>query len=163
MLSAAEFAKDVATRTELSQADAKAVISHVFAAIGDALLDPKVGGVRTDIGQFVLTEKAARKARNPMTGATVSVPAGYAVKFKFSANVKNEAKALKRGKAAAAAPAAKSAPAKGKVAAKAPAKSAPAKAPAKAAKAAPAKAPVKAAKAPAKAPAKGGLKKIGRR
>ena len=170
MLSAAEFAKDVADRAGISQADAKTCIAAVFAAVGDALLDPSIGGVRTDVGQFALVEKAARKARNPATGETVSIPAGYAVKFKFSSAVKAAVKGMKRGKGASAkaAPAPKAAPAKAtaKTVAKAPAKGgkaavskAPAKAAKPAAKAAPAKAPVKAVAKPAK----GGLKKISRR
>jgi DNA-binding protein HU-beta len=98
-------------------------------------------------GGWSQTQRKARTARNPRTGAAVRVPAGKGVKFTVGATFKDIV-AAKRGTAAAKAPA-KKAPA-----AKAPAKKAPAKAAAKApAKKAPAKA---AAKAPAKkaAPAK---------
>jgi DNA-binding protein HU-beta len=98
-------------------------------------------------GGWSQTQRKARTARNPRTGAAVKVPAGKGVKFTVGATFKDIV-AAKRGTAAAKAPA-KKAPAK-----KAPARKAPAKAAAKApVKKAPARA---AAKAPAKkaAPAK---------
>ena len=105
-------------------------------------------------GGWSQTQRKARTARNPRTGAAVKVPAGKGVKFTVGATFKDIV-AAKRGSAAAKTTA--KAPAK-----RAPAKAAPAratKAPAKAAatrkapaKAAPAKAT--AAKAPAKAAAK---------
>ena len=93
-------------------------------------------------GGWSQTQRKARTARNPRTGAAVKVPAGKGVKFTVGATFKDIV-AAKRGTAAAKAPARK-APAK---AAKAPAKTAARKAPAKAA-------PAKAAKAPAKTAAK---------
>jgi DNA-binding protein HU-beta len=90
-------------------------------------------------GGWSQTQRKARTARNPRTGAAVRVPAGKGVKFTVGATFK-EIVAAKRGTAA-------KAPAK-KTAAKATAKKAPARAAAKApAKKAPARA---AAKAPAK-------------
>jgi len=99
-------------------------------------------------GGWSQTQRKARTARNPRTGAAVKVPAGKGVKFTVGATFKDIV-AAKRGTAAAKAPARKA------PAAKAPAKKAPAKAAAKApAKKAPAR--TAAAKAPAKkaAPAK---------
>jgi DNA-binding protein HU-beta len=98
-------------------------------------------------GGWSQTQRKARTARNPRTGAAVKVPAGKGVKFTVGATFKSVV-AAKRGTAAAKAPAKKA------TAAKAPAKKAPAKAAAKApARKAPAKAAAK--KAPAKkAPAK---------
>ena len=89
-------------------------------------------------GGWSQTQRKARTARNPRTGAAVRVPAGKGVKFTVGATFKDIV-AAKRGTAAAKAPA-KKAPAK---AAKAPAKTAARKA-----------APAKAAKAPAKTAAK---------
>ena len=93
-------------------------------------------------GGWSQTQRKARTARNPRTGAAVRVPAGKGVKFTVGATFKDIV-AAKRGTAAAKAPARKAAPAKATAAKKAPAKKA---APAKtaAAKKAPAK------KAPAK-------------
>ena len=96
-------------------------------------------------GGWSQTQRKARTARNPRTGAAVRVPAGKGVKFTVGATFKDIV-AAKRGTAAAKAPA-KKAPAKKAAPAKAAAKKAPAKsAPAK--KAAPAKTAAK--KAPAK-------------
>ena len=106
-------------------------------------------------GGWSQTQRKARTARNPRTGAAVKVPAGKGVKFTVGATFK-EIVAAKRGTAAAKAPA-KKAPAKASAAkaGKAPAKTTARKAPAKASTA---KAPAKtttAKKAPAKkAPAK---------
>jgi len=103
-------------------------------------------------GGWSQTQRKARTARNPRTGAAVKVPAGKGVKFTVGATFKDIV-AAKRGSAAA------------KSTAKAPAKKAPAK---KAAPARATKAPAKAAatrKAPAKAtpakkaPAKAAAKK----
>jgi DNA-binding protein HU-beta len=111
-------------------------------------------------GGWSQTQRKARTARNPRTGAAVKVPAGKGVKFTVGATFKDIV-AAKRGSAAAKtatkAPArATKAPAKAPArATKAPAKAAPAKATKTAAKAAPAKAaPARAAKTAAKAPAK---------
>ena len=97
-------------------------------------------------GGWSQTQRKARTARNPRTGAAVKVPAGKGVKFTVGATFKDIV-AAKRGTAAAKAPArATKAPAKSAAkatAAKAPARKAPAKA-----------APAKAAKAPAKTAAK---------
>ena len=91
-------------------------------------------------GGWSQTQRKARTARNPRTGAAVKVPAGKGVKFTLGATFKDIV-AAKRGTAAA------------KTAAKAPAK-----------KAAPAKAtPAKAAKAPAKAAAKKAPARAGKR
>jgi len=101
-------------------------------------------------GGWSQTQRKARTARNPRTGAAVKVPAGKGVKFTVGATFKDIV-AAKRGTAAAKptakAPAKKAAPAR---ATKAPAKASPAKAAKAPAKASPAKA----AKAPAKAAAK---------
>jgi DNA-binding protein HU-beta len=100
-------------------------------------------------GGWSQTQRKARTARNPRTGAAVKVPAGKGVKFTTGATFKDIV-AAKRGtaaaKTAAKAPAKKAAPAR---ATKAPAKAAPAKAAKAPAKASPAK-----KAAPAKAPAK---------
>ena len=121
----------------------KAFISTVQQSVkkGEKVSLPGFGG-------WSQTQRKARTARNPRTGAAVKVPAGKGVKFTVGATFKDIV-AAKRGTAAKTTAA--KAPAK-----KAPAKAAkaPAKAPAR--KAAPAKsAPAKAAKAPAKkAPAR---------
>jgi DNA-binding protein HU-beta len=116
-------------------------------------------------GGWSQTQRKARTARNPRTGAAVKVPAGKGVKFTVGATFKDIV-AAKRGTAAAKTTAkapAKKAPAKASPgrATKAPAKSGAAKAPAKAG---PAKASTaKTAKAPAKTAAKKAPAKAARR
>lgn len=104
-------------------------------------------------GGWSQTQRKARTARNPRTGAAVKVPAGKGVKFTVGATFKDIV-AAKRGTAAAKAPAKKTTAAKAP-ARKAAAKATAAKAPAKKApaKASAAKAPAKKAAAK-KAPAK---------
>ena len=131
--------------TNMGKADVERVIKFFIENVqqsvkkGEKVSLPGFGG-------WSQTQRKARTARNPRTGAAVKVPAGKGVKFTVGATFKDIV-AAKRGTAAAKAPA-KKAPAKAtKAPAKAPARKAPAKAPAKATKA-PAKAPAK--KAPAK-------------
>jgi DNA-binding protein HU-beta len=144
----------IVTDTALGKRDVEKVIGAFINTVqqsvkkGEKVSLPGFGG-------WSQTQRKARTARNPRTGAAVRVPAGKGVKFTVGATFKDIV-AAKRGTAAAKAPA-KKAPAKkapARVAAKAPAKKAPARAAAKApAKKAPAKkAPAK--KAPAKAAAK---------
>jgi DNA-binding protein HU-beta len=128
----------------------KREVEKVIGAFIDSVQQSVKKGEKVSLpgfGGWSQTQRKARTARNPRTGAAVKVPAGKGVKFTVGATFKDVV-AAKRGTAAAKAPA-KKAPA-----AKAPAKKAPARAAAKApAKKAPARA---AAKAPAKkaAPAK---------
>ena len=154
-----ELVDKIVSDTTLGRREVDKVINAFIATVeqtvkkGDKVSLPGFGG-------WSQTQRKARVARNPRTGAAVKVPAGKGVKFTVGATFKNTV-AAKRGTAAAkAAPAkatkapAKAAPAK---AAKTPAKAAPAratKAPAKTAKAPAKAAPARAAKAPAKAPAK---------
>jgi DNA-binding protein HU-beta len=131
----------------------KREVEKVIGAFIDSVQQSVKKGEKVSLpgfGGWSQTQRKARTARNPRTGAAVKVPAGKGVKFTVGATFKDIV-AAKRGTAAAKAPArATKAPAK---ATKAPAKAAPAKkAPAKAAPAKAAKAPAK--KAPAKAAAK---------
>ena len=126
--------------TNMGKADVERVIKFFIENVqqsvkkGEKVSLPGFGG-------WSQTQRKARTARNPRTGAAVKVPAGKGVKFTVGATFKDIV-AAKRGTAAA----------------KAPAKKAPAKAPAKAAKAPAKKAPAK--KAPARAtPAKAAVKK----
>ena len=136
--------------TNMGKADVERVIKHFIDNVqqsvkkGEKVSLPGFGG-------WSQTQRKARTARNPRTGAAVKVPAGKGVKFTVGATFKDIV-AAKRGAAAA------------KTTAKAPAR----KAPAKAAPARATKAPAKAAatrKAPAKAtpakkaPAKAAAKK----
>ena len=124
--------------TNMGKADVERVIKHFIENVqqsvkrGEKVSLPGFGG-------WSQTQRKARMARNPRTGAAVKVPAGKGVKFTVGATFKDIV-AAKRGTAAAKttakkAPAKKAAPAK-TAARKAPAKKAAAKT---AAKKAPAK------------------------
>jgi DNA-binding protein HU-beta len=143
-----QLVEQVAAQTGVGKPDVEKVMKSFIDTVqltvkkGEKVSLPGFGG-------WSQTQRKARTARNPRTGAAVKVPAGKGVKFTVGATFKDIV-AAKRGSAAAKttakAPAKKAAPAR--------ASKAPAKAPAR--KAAPAKAaPAKAAKAPAKkAPAR---------
>jgi DNA-binding protein HU-beta len=150
-----QLVEQIAADTAMGKPEVEKVIKSFITTVqnsvkkGEKVSLPGFGG-------WSQTQRKARTARNPRTGAAVRVPAGKGVKFTVGATFKDIV-AAKRGTAAAktaakapARKATKAAPAKAK-AAKAPAKAAARKAPAKAtpAKKAPAKAAAK--KAPAKA------------
>ncbi|HEV3364549.1 MAG TPA: HU family DNA-binding protein [Acidimicrobiia bacterium] len=125
--------------TNMGKADVERVIKYFIENVqqsvkkGEKVSLPGFGG-------WSQTQRKARTARNPRTGAAVRVPAGKGVKFTVGATFKDIV-AAKRGTAAAKAPAKKAAAKKA-----APAKTTARKAPAK--KAAPAKTAAK--KAPAR-------------
>jgi DNA-binding protein HU-beta len=133
-----QLVDQIASETAMGKPDVEKVIKSFINTVqqsvkkGEKVSLPGFGG-------WSQTQRKARTARNPRTGAAVKVPAGKGVKFTVGATFKDIV-AAKRGSAAA------------KTAAKAPAKKA---APSRATKA-PAKkaAPARTAKAPTKAPAK---------
>ncbi len=66
---------------EITKATAEKVLGSVLEGIGDAL---KKGDSVTLIGfgTFSVSNRAARKGRNPKTGEEIQIPAKKAVKFK---------------------------------------------------------------------------------
>lgn len=66
---------------ELTKAAAEKVLGSVLEGIGDAL---KKGDSITLIGfgTFSVSNRAARKGRNPQTGEEIQIPAKKVVKFK---------------------------------------------------------------------------------
>ena len=145
-----QLVEQIAADTAMGKPEVEKVIKSFIVTVqnsvkkGEKVSLPGFGG-------WSQTQRKARTARNPRTGAAVKVPAGKGVKFTVGATFKDIV-AAKRGSAAAKTTA--KAPAKKAATKAAPARAS--KAPAKAsARKAPAKAtPTKAAKAPAKATAK---------
>lgn len=77
----AELVADVAERMGEPKMKAEEAVDAVFDAIKDALV--KGNEVRLPaFGVFVVSESAARKARNPQTGEEVLVPAGKRARFR---------------------------------------------------------------------------------
>ena len=76
---------------DISKKDAMNVVKATFDAISDAL----VAGEKVAIpgfGSFEVRERAARKGRNPQTGAQIDIPASRVTKFKASLTLKNAVK-----------------------------------------------------------------------
>ncbi len=77
----AELVQKVAAKAGMSsKAQAESALDATIAVITEALK----GGdsvTFTGFGSFKVSERAARKGRNPRTGAEMDIPAGKAVKF----------------------------------------------------------------------------------
>jgi DNA-binding protein HU-beta len=123
-----ELARELAEELELPRRQVVEIIETILARITDVLKS----GDKVQLapfGLFRIRDRAARMARNPMTGEPVKVPAKRVMKFVPGKALK-EAVASKGGARRATAAkknAAKKAPARKAVAKKAPAKKAPAK------------------------------------
>ena len=77
----AELVADVAERMSDSKMKAEEAVNAVFEAITHAL--KRGDEVRLPaFGVFVVSETAARTARNPQTGEQVPVPAGKRARFR---------------------------------------------------------------------------------
>ena len=69
-----DLVAQVAKQTNLSMRAAKGAVDDVFATIAGALKrGEKV--VVTGFGTFLVRNRAARKGRNPQTGAEIKIPA----------------------------------------------------------------------------------------
>ena len=85
----ADFIQALSEKINQSKKDTKFFIDEFIALIaktvksGDEVALP-------DLGKFFLRKTAAREARNPMTGATVKVPAKVVAKFRPSKKFKEE-------------------------------------------------------------------------
>ena len=83
----AELITALAQRTELSKSTAEAVL----AAFGDVLLEAVARGEAVTVpGLFSLerAERAARTGRNPQTGQSIDIPAGYSAKLSAGSKLK---------------------------------------------------------------------------
>jgi len=68
-----DLVAQVAKQTNLSMRAAKGAVDSVFSSVADALKrDEKV--VVTGFGTFLVRKRAARKGRNPQTGAEIQIP-----------------------------------------------------------------------------------------
>ena len=87
----AELVAAVAEKAELSKKDAAEAIDAVLATITDALKnDDKVQVV--GFGTFEVRQRAARKGKNPQTGAVVDIPAAKVPAFKAGKALKDAIK-----------------------------------------------------------------------
>ena len=75
-------------KTELSKKDAEKALK----AFIDVVTDELKKGEKVQLvgfGTFEISERAAREGRNPLTGATMSIPASKAPKFKAGKALKD--------------------------------------------------------------------------
>lgn len=82
-----ELISYVAEKAEMTKKDAESAVNAVFASISSALMSgDKVAIV--GFGTFDVRDRAARKGRNPQTGAEITIPAKKAIAFKAGKNFK---------------------------------------------------------------------------
>lgn len=77
---------------ETTQKDAREVLEGVFNVIEGALSEEK--SVPLSIGKLEVRDRAARKGRNPSTGAEIDIPATKALALKVGTHGRNLAKSI---------------------------------------------------------------------
>ncbi|KRM72603.1 non-specific DNA-binding protein HBsu [Lacticaseibacillus brantae DSM 23927] len=91
MANKAELIESVATATGLTKKDATAAVDAVFGSIQTSLAKgDKVQLI--GFGNFEVRERAARKGRNPQTGAEIQIPASKVPAFKPGKALKDAVK-----------------------------------------------------------------------
>lgn len=85
-----DLVKKIAEKCGYSQKDVKEVIDCFETVVVETLTAKE--DVKTGIATFVVKATAARKGRNPMTGESIDVPAGFKVSTKLSKAVKESVK-----------------------------------------------------------------------
>lgn len=84
----AELVAAIAEKTELSKKDSEKVLK----AFVDVVTEELTKGEKIQLvgfGTFEVAERTAREGRNPQTGATMSIPASKAPKFKAGKALKD--------------------------------------------------------------------------
>ncbi len=76
-----EFINATAEKLGTTKKEARATLDKVFEVFEDALVEGKKVPVG-DIGKLQVRERAARKGRNPQTGAELDIPASKNIAFK---------------------------------------------------------------------------------
>ncbi|GLB46887.1 transcriptional regulator [Philodulcilactobacillus myokoensis] len=91
MANKAELVSDVATKTGLTKKDATAAVNTVF----DSIQSKLASGEKVQLigfGSFEVRHRAARKGRNPQTGAEIQIPASKVPAFKPGKALKDAVK-----------------------------------------------------------------------
>ena len=82
----AELTEAIASAANLSKADAKRALEAVITSTTSSLsIGERVSLV--GFGSFSVSQRAARKGRNPQTGKEIDIPAKKVVKFKAGAEL----------------------------------------------------------------------------
>jgi integration host factor subunit beta len=100
-----EIVKTISEEIGLTQLKTKEIVQKTFDAIVETLVEDRRIELR-NFGVFEVKQRAARKARNPRTGAKVFVPEKFVVTFKPGKEMEEKVRQLEeaaaRAKAAAA-------------------------------------------------------------
>jgi integration host factor subunit beta len=94
-----EIVKTISEEIGLTQLKTKEIVQKTFDAIVETLVTEHRIELR-NFGVFEVKKRAARKARNPRTGARVDVPAKYVVTFKPGKEMEERVKHLEEQAAA---------------------------------------------------------------
>jgi DNA-binding protein HU-beta len=81
----------------LTRRQAAEALEAVFAAIAEAVRSGE-GAKVPGFGSFSLSERAARKGRNPATGESINIKASKTVRFKVGKELKEAVNKKKRGR-----------------------------------------------------------------
>lgn len=77
----AELVERVSEQAGISKAAAQQALDALTGTITDVLTE-EGSVVITGFGSFSITQRSARKGRNPSTGAEIDIPASKSAKFK---------------------------------------------------------------------------------
>ena len=84
----AELIDAVAAESGLTKSDAGVAVESVFNTIGNQLRQGDSVSV-VGVGQFSVSDRAARTGRNPRTGEEIAIAASRAPKFKAGKQLKD--------------------------------------------------------------------------
>src|SRR3954468_19231596 len=90
-----EIVKTISEEIGLTQLKTKEIVQKTFDAIVETLVEERRIELR-NFGVFEVKKRAARKARNPRTGAKVYVPEKYVVTFKPGKEMEEKVRELER-------------------------------------------------------------------
>ncbi|HEX3528130.1 MAG TPA: HU family DNA-binding protein [Thermoanaerobaculia bacterium] len=98
MAGKADLINSIADSVEgLTRRQATAAFEAIFDAITGALKSGE-GAKIPGFGSFGVTERAARKGRNPATGASITIKASKSVRFKVGKELKEAVNSKKKGR-----------------------------------------------------------------
>jgi DNA-binding protein HU-beta len=98
MAGKADIVNGIVDRVEgLTRRQAAETLDAVFATIVEALRSGE-GAKVPGFGSFAISERAARKGRNPATGESINIKASKTVRFKVGKELKESVNKKKRGR-----------------------------------------------------------------
>ena len=98
MAGKADIVNGIVDRVEgLNRRQAAEALDAVITTIVDALRSGETAKV-PGFGSFAISERAARKGRNPATGESINIKASKSVRFKVGKELKEAVNKKKRGR-----------------------------------------------------------------